>query len=96
MPILAGQPAQIASVLAETPAGDSAVRTYDSRLPAQARFGRGCDFREAHSASFRALFLWGTTLTPHKAERPRLDTGTLTQAALQRIQAEFSNQLDCR
>jgi len=55
--ILAGQLAQTASVLTkslrgllasvEAAAGNSAVRTYDSRLPAQAGSGRGWDFRQA-------------------------------------------------
>jgi hypothetical protein len=50
--ILAGQLAQNASVLAKSPCGllafadavgNSAVRTYDSRLPAQAGSGREWD-----------------------------------------------------
>ena len=57
MLILAGQLAQTASVLTKSlrgllasvdAIGNSAVRTYDSRLPA-AGFGCGRDFRQAQS-----------------------------------------------
>ena len=57
MLILAGQLAQTASVLTKSlrgllasvdAIGNSAVRTYDSRLPA-AGFGCGWDFRQAQS-----------------------------------------------